>query len=232
MFGLIVPAAGQSRRFGDQNRKKIVHKIAGEAIWIRAIRPFRTRQDLGQILLAVAKEDRPQFESEYADVLQSLNISLVIGGAERVDTVSKCLDQLKGDVEYVAVHDAARPFPSPALIDAVFEAAKRDGAAIPGIPIADTIKKTDDDGWILETVPRAGLMAVQTPQAFRVDLLRNAHANRPNLKTTITDDAQLVEALGHRCRVVLGSPFNLKITTQSDLRIAASIDQIIRSSST
>jgi 2-C-methyl-D-erythritol 4-phosphate cytidylyltransferase len=129
--------------------------------------------------------------------------------------------------EFVAVHDAARPCVTPELIDAVFAAARAHGAALPGLPVADTLKRLDGDGLAIETVPRAGLVAVQTPQAFRRDLLVRAYANRGRLSGAVTDDAQLVEALGHPCRVVEGSPLNLKITTRTDLRLAAAVLQVL-----
>ena len=103
----------------------------------------------------------------------------------------------------------------------VFRAAVEHGAAIPGSPIHETVKRVDPTGVILETIPRAGLFTAQTPQAFRLDWLREAHANRPRLNAPITDDAQLVEALGRPVRLVDGSPWNLKITTPTDLTLAS-----------
>jgi len=94
---------------------------------------------------------------------------------------------------------------------------------LPGVPVADTLKRVGPDGVILETVPRQGVVAVQTPQAFRRDWLVQAYANRGRLREPITDDAQLVEALGHSCRVVEGSRFNLKITTPEDLHLAGAM---------
>ncbi|WP_169976310.1 2-C-methyl-D-erythritol 4-phosphate cytidylyltransferase [Tautonia rosea] len=222
-FAVILPAAGQSRRFGDATRKKVDHEIDGRAVWRWAVEPFAERNDVAQLLLAVAPEDRKQFEDRYQAELAELRITLVEGGAERFDTVAACLDRIDPRCEFVAVHDAARPFPTRAVIDRVFEAARAFGAALPGLPVSDTLKRAGDDGVITETVSRAGLFAVQTPQAFRLDLLRQAHANRINLSVPVTDDAQLVEAIGHPCRIVLGSPLNLKITRREDLPLAEAI---------
>jgi 2-C-methyl-D-erythritol 4-phosphate cytidylyltransferase len=113
------------------------------------------------------------------------------------------------------------------LIDAVFAAAQEHGAALPGLPVADTLKQVGPDGFTSGTVARAGLVAVQTPQAFRRELLERAYARRATLREAITDDAQLVEALGHPCRIVEGSRFNLKITTQEDLRLASAILRVL-----
>ena len=177
--------------------------------------------------MAIAPGDRERFESRYRPNIAFLGLTIVEGGAERVDTVGRCLERVDPSCEFVAVHDAARPFATAVLIDRVFEAARTHGAALPGLPVADTLKRVEGDGLTVETVPRAGLYAVQTPQAFRLDLLRRAHANRANLSAAITDDAQLVEALGHPCRVVDGSPFNLKITTRDDLRLAEAIVRVL-----
>lgn len=219
-FAVIVPAAGQSRRFGDATRKKVDHEIDGRVVWRWAVEAFVHRSDVAQLLLAVAPEDRERFEERYRADLTELGITLVEGGAERFDTVAACLDRIDPQCEFVAVHDAARPFPTRAVIDRVFEATRTHGAALPGLPVSDTLKRAGEDGVITETVPRAGLFAVQTPQAFRLDLLRQAHANRTNLSVPVTDDAQLVEAIGHPCRIVLGSPINLKITRREDLPLA------------
>jgi 2-C-methyl-D-erythritol 4-phosphate cytidylyltransferase len=226
-FAVIFPAAGQSRRFGDATRKKVDHEIDGRPVWSRAVGPFARRDDVAQLILAVAPEDRERFEDRYRDLLGELGITLVEGGAERFDTVAGCLDRIDPRCEFVAVHDAARPFPTRPVIDRVFEAVRTHGAALPGLPVSDTLKRAGDDGVITETVSRAGLFAVQTPQAFRLDWLRQAHANRPNLAVPVTDDAQLVEAIGHPCRIVPGSPFNLKITTREDLHLAEAIVRVL-----
>jgi len=208
-FAVILPAAGRSSRFGDPRLKKIEQPLGGRPVWTRAVEPFARRADVAQLLLAVSADDRPRFESTYHDAIQSFHIELLEGGAERVDTVARALERVDPACGFVAVHDAARPLVSSNLIDAVFAAARAHGAALPGRPIAETIKRVGPEGTTLETVPRAGLFTVQTPQAFRLDLLRWAHAHRANLTAAITDDAQLVEALGHPCRIVEGPPFNL-----------------------
>ena len=222
-FAVILPAAGRSTRFGDPDRKKIDHRIAGRAVWLWAVEPFVRRIDVAQVIVAVAPEDRSAFQRCYREELTSDRIVVVEGGAERFETVAICLDRVDPSAEFVAIHDAARPFPSTPLIDAVFDAARSQGAALPGLPVSDTLKRVGPDRLARETVPREGLFAVQTPQAFRLDLLREAHANRSNLRVPVTDDAQLVEALGHPCRIVEGSPYNLKITTREDIRLAEAL---------
>ena len=221
-FAVILPAAGRSSRFGDPKQKKIYADLAGRAVWLRALDPFLNRDDVGQIILAIAAEDRELFERRYRPSVAFLDITVIEGGAERHETVARALAAVRPDIEFVAVHDAARPCLPPAVIAAVFAAAREHGAAVPGVPVADTLKLVGDHGQIEKTVPRAGLVAVQTPQVFRRDLLERAYADRDRVKG-ITDDAQLVEALGHACMIVPGSPFNLKITTADDLELAEAL---------
>jgi 2-C-methyl-D-erythritol 4-phosphate cytidylyltransferase len=222
-FAVILPAAGRSSRFGDPKQKKVYAEVDGRAVWLRAVGPFLKRDDVAQIIVAIAPEDRELFDRRFRHNVAFLNIDVIDGGAERHDTVALALGRLADDVEFVAIHDAARPCLSDTLIDDVFTAARRLGAALPGVPVSDTLKRVADDGTIVETVSRAGLRAVQTPQAFRRDWLVAAYARRDLLNATITDDAQLVEALGHTCHVVPGSPENLKITTVEDLRLAEAV---------
>ncbi len=220
-FAVILPAAGKSSRFGDPGQKKTFADLGGRAVWLRAAEMFVARGDVAQTIVAVAADDRELFERRYRPNVASLNITVVEGGAERYDTIARALGAVDPACEFVAVHDAARPCVSAELIDAVFAAAREFGAAIPGIAVADTLKRVDPTSRrIVGTVPRAGLVAVQTPQAFRRDLLVQAYAARSGIAHA-TDDAQLVEALGHPVHVVDGSPFNLKITTAADLKIAA-----------
>jgi 2-C-methyl-D-erythritol 4-phosphate cytidylyltransferase len=224
-FAVILPAAGRSTRFGDPKQKKIFAEIDGRAVWLRAVEPFINRDDVGQIIVAISPDDRELFERRYRASVAFLNIQVIDGGNERVDSVAKALETLDAGCLYVAVHDAARPCLTAELVDAVFAAAKQHGAALLAVPVADTIKRAGEDRLSTETVPRAGLYLAQTPQVFHRDLLLRAYANRSRMTSAVTDDAQLVEALGHPCALVEGSPANIKITTSFDLRLAGAILQ-------
>jgi len=142
--------------------------------------------------------------------------AVVAGGATRAASVRAGLAAVPAEAAIVVVHDGARPLASPALFAAVVDAvaAGADGA-VPGIPVADTLKRVDGD-TVSATLARDGLVAVQTPQAFRADVLRRAHAQEPDA----TDDAALVEALGATVRVVPGDPRNIKVTDRRDLDVA------------
>ena len=144
----------------------------------------------------------------------------VAGGRERQDSVAAGLRALPADIEYVVIHDGARPFATTALVERVLSEARRHGAALAAVPVHDTIKRVSPDLFLDGTVDRRSLWLAQTPQAFSVGLLREAHARAHEAGLEATDDAALVEALGHPVRVVPGSRLNFKITTREDLALA------------
>ena len=139
---------------------------------------------------------------------------VVAGGSTRSESVRRALAAVPGSAETVVVHDAARPLASPSLFSAVLGALADPGidGVIPGVAVPDTIKRVHE-GWVVDTLDRTQLVAVQTPQAFRAAILRRAHHGRGEA----TDDAALVEAVGGRIVVVPGEPGNTKLTTGADL---------------
>ncbi len=229
-FAVILAAAGRSTRFGDPKQKKIYAELEGRAVWLRALDPFLTHGEVEQIIVAIAPEDRELFDRRYHDKAAFLNLDVIDGGAERSDTVARALERVRPVCRFVAIHDAARPCLTENLVSAVFSAARDHGAALLATPVSDTIKRTGDDRFTSETVPRRNLYLAQTPQVFRRDWLEAAYARRTTAGTDVTDDTQLIEALGHRCVIVPGSPLNLKLTTQEDLRLAGAILRLQSSS--
>jgi 2-C-methyl-D-erythritol 4-phosphate cytidylyltransferase len=217
-YAVILPAAGRSSRFHDPHYKKPYAILAGRAVWLHSAERFLNRSDVVQTILIVAKEDRADFQFKFSSNVAILGVDVVEGGEERADSVSAALARVNPQAEFVCVHDAARPCLTDAWIDAVFEAAAKSGAAICAIPVSNTLKRVGADRKIEETVSREGLWEAQTPQVFRRELLLEAYAKRQGFKAT--DDAQLVERIGHPVAVVHGSPLNLKITTKDDLRLA------------
>ena len=153
-----------------------------------------------------------------------MNIKVIEGGAERSDTVARALEAVDERCEFVAIHDAARPCLSAELIDAVFAAAREHGAALPAIPVAETIKRVGEDRFTDRDRPPRGPLpgpdAAGLPPRAPVQGVRPA---RRGPARRSTDDCQLVEAIGHRCAVVEGSRLNIKITTHEDLKLAAAI---------
>jgi 2-C-methyl-D-erythritol 4-phosphate cytidylyltransferase len=173
--------------------------------------------------MAISEADREVFAGEFASLIEQLNIQLVPGGKERTDSVKAGLDAIAGDqsVRYVAIHDAARPLVSDADLAAVFATALQSGAAILATPVPGTIKRDLGQGRRCETVDRRELWLALTPQVFPVGLLDEAYQKHNG--RLATDDAQLVERIGHDVCLVRGSADNLKITYPEDLPIAEAI---------
>jgi len=218
-FAVILPAAGRSSRF-QAAQKKVFADLDGRPVWLRSAEWFLSRPDVCQCIVVTAPEDRELFRPFTA--LSDGTIHLADGGAERFESVANALVLTTAEADFVAVHDAARPCLTAALIDRVFACAVETGAALLAVPVADTIKRDDGAGRIQATVPRQGLWLAQTPQVFRRDWLMDAYARRDAFGG-ITDDAQLVEAAGHTVHLVSGSNANLKITTREDLDLAKAI---------
>lgn len=236
-LAVILAAAGKSSRFVGSGsldghssaeadhpaaRKKPFITLRGEPVWYRSVVPFLHRSDVVQVVIAVSPEDLDWFRSRFASQLSHLRaVQVVAGGAERADTVEAALRVIPESVELIAVHDAARPLTREETIEAVVQAARRTGAAIPATAISSTIKRVDCSQFITETVSRAGLWAAQTPQIVRHDWLRRAFAERGSFQPT--DESQLIERLGLPVEVVTGWASNLKITTQDDLDLAEAL---------
>ncbi|CAN5440516.1 2-C-methyl-D-erythritol 4-phosphate cytidylyltransferase [soil metagenome] len=221
-FAVIFPASGRSTRFGGKEKKPFTN-LDGRAVWLRSVEAFVSRDEVCQCIIVVSAEDQELFRHRYGPNLAFMNIQIATGGAERFESVNNALAMLQPEAEFVAIHDAVRPCIMEEHITAVFQRARETGAAILAVPVADTLKKVNDAGKIEATMPRAGLWQAQTPQVFRRDLLVEAYSQRSQLTTSITDDAQLVEAMGHAVSVLEGSPQNLKITTKSDVFLAEMI---------
>jgi 2-C-methyl-D-erythritol 4-phosphate cytidylyltransferase len=217
-FAVILPAAGASSRFRDKNYKKPFAPLADRAVWLHSAERFLHRQDVKQLIVVIAPDDREHFDFKFSSNVVILGIEVVEGGKERADSIERAMARIKPDIDFVAVHDAARPCLADEWITRVFEAAEKSGAAILAVPVAATLKRVKANQTIEETVSREGLWEAQTPQVFRRQLLLDAYAKRGSFQAT--DDAQLVERLGQPVTVVQGSPINMKITTQEDLRLA------------
>ena len=226
-FAVILAAAGRSTRFGESSRKKPFVELHGRAIWLRALDPFLARDDVTQTIVVVSADEMDWFREKYQANLAFQNIDVVAGGKERADSVQNALDQVKPEVDFVAVHDAARPLITSAVVSSVFKAAIESQAALPANRIASTIKRVMNSN-VTETVDRTDLWAAQTPQVFRKSLLIEAYESRDDFAAT--DECQLAERLGHTVRVVESPASNFKITTQDDLRMAEAIWSMISQS--
>jgi 2-C-methyl-D-erythritol 4-phosphate cytidylyltransferase len=217
-FGVILAAAGQSSRFEDANYKKPFAPLAGRPVWLHSAEKFTDRDDVKQVVVVVSPDDRQAFVEKFGANLAFMGITLAEGGATRADSVRNGLEKLDAEIDMVAIHDAARPCIAPAWIDKVFAAGVRTGAAILAIPVLGTLKRVGPGNVITETVDRTGLWEAQTPQVFSRDLLAKAFAAHRDGEAT--DEASLIERIGHPVTVVPGSPINLKITSREDLKLA------------
>jgi 2-C-methyl-D-erythritol 4-phosphate cytidylyltransferase len=215
--GAIVVAAGKSERMGGV--EKIFAHVAGKPLLAHAIEAFQRSPVVDSIVIVLAKDK----VSDGLDLVKKYHWSKVVavcaGGARRQDSVNKGLNRL-GKVDWVMIHDGARPCVTPDIIERGLEAARESGAAIPAMPVADTIKIVSADSYVKDTPPRDKLWAVQTPQVFGFDIISEAHRKA---KSNVTDDAGMVESLGHKVKVFKGSYTNIKVTTPEDLVIAEAI---------
>ena len=218
----IICAAGPASRFGGKRKKQFVD-VAGRAVFLRSVELFSNREDVKQILLGISQEDEELVSVKWGANLKFFNVKFFLGGYERFDTIRKGLALVKDDINLIAVHDASRCCVTAELIDKVIAAASKSGASVPACPVAATIKEVKDI-TIIKTIDRVGLYEAQTPQVFEALLLKKAYENLKNLdESKISDDSQLVEALGHKVTIVESDSSNIKITRQSDIAIAEAI---------
>jgi 2-C-methyl-D-erythritol 4-phosphate cytidylyltransferase len=228
----ILPAAGLSTRMGSttsgQARKQLA-EVAGAPILIHTLRKFDACQGITGLWVAARPEDHTPVEARIARESFRVPVRVVEGGAARQDSVWNALRAILAAgapaEALIAVHDAVRPFIDPETIARALAAAERHGAAIVALPAVDTIKQVErvgpDANRITATLQRERIVLAQTPQVFRLDLLRQAYEKAQADGFYATDEAALVEHFGHDVFVVPGSPRNWKITTPADLPLAA-----------
>lgn len=219
---VIVCAAGASRRFGGKKRKPFV-QVGGRAAFLRSIEFFTERPDVKQIILAVAPADEELVKATYGPNLQFFGVQICHGGDHRSETVARAIEKVKDGIDLVAVHDAVRCCLKAEWVDRCMKKAAETGAAILACRVSDTIKRVQE-GTVVQTVDRSDLWEAQTPQIFDVSILKKAYSMADGLgDVNISDDAQLVEAAGHRVSVVETDPSNVKITVGSDIAVAEAI---------
>jgi 2-C-methyl-D-erythritol 4-phosphate cytidylyltransferase len=212
-FAIIV-AAGRGERMGA-GRPKAFIEVGGESMLVRSARAFDRAASV-QSIVAVVPDSEIDAASRLLGSVAKV-AAIVAGGPRRQDSVLEGMKTApEGFDGVVLVHDAARPFVTAVLIDALAAEAKRAGAAVPLWPVADTVKRVRD-GFVVETVDRAELHAAQTPQAFRLSLLVRAYESAFHDHVTVTDEAMAVERIGLPVAAVSGEAMNRKVTTPEDL---------------
>jgi len=218
----LVLAAGRGERLGAEFSKAFA-PLAGRAIVVHSLAALAEADPIDRVYPVIAEADIRRWIALRRQLAGIPKLEdAVKGGAERQDSMAAGLSALPADVTHVAVHDAARPLVRPEMVERVVLAALADGAAILAARVRDTIKRVEN-GWVVETPNREECFAAQTPQVFSVEILREALAKARQEGRTGTDDAQLVESLGVRVRVVTGDVDNIKVTYPADLVLAEQI---------
>lgn len=216
----IIVAAGRGSRAG-LGFNKVLADLGGVPMLERTIRAFMDSGLVRQIVLVISPDD----EEQVKEIIRRLAwpVEWTYGGSERQESVYNGLLKLSADAEIVLIHDAARPFVDEGIIRRSIEGARRYGAACAGMPVKDTIKHVDPEGFVSRTPDRALLWSAQTPQTFRRDIIVRAHEHARLNGIKATDDAMLAEQMGVRVKMVEGSSRNIKITSKEDLLWAEAI---------
>lgn len=214
---VIVAAGGSGTRMGGGKAKQYL--LLGDApLLVHVLRRFQDSPGVGRVILVVPGGDIPYVRREIVEGFGLAKVSSIApGGSERQDSVGNGLSLTGRDDEVILVHDGARPFVPLSLIDGIIDASYGTGAACPGIPLRDTVKAAEENGYVRETLDRSRLWAVQTPQGFRREVLLKAFRKAEEDGFYGTDEASLVERTGHPVRVIPGAWENIKITTREDL---------------
>lgn len=215
--GAVITAAGASRRMGGTD--KIFVNIAGKPLLAYAVEAFQQCPAVNQIVIVLSESNLEQGWRIVEENGFSKVVDVCRGGERRQDSVFEGLNKLE-DCGWVAIHDGARPCLDPTLIELGLNEARHTGSAIAAVPVKETIKMVDAEGVIHSTPRREDLWVAQTPQIFRSDIIMEAYRMA---EVQATDDAALVEALGYKVKIYMGSYANIKVTTSEDLALVEGI---------
>ncbi|WP_406677347.1 2-C-methyl-D-erythritol 4-phosphate cytidylyltransferase [Moorella sp. ACPs] len=221
-LSLIVAAAGQGRRLGAGSNKVFL-PLGGKPILAHTLAVAEASPLVDEVIVVTRPEDIPLCHRVVATGPYRKVRQIVAGGKERQDSIAAGLKAVAPGTEWVAVHDGARPFLSPALLERVIAAARDTGAAIAALPVKETIKRGNTEDLVTATLERRGLWAVQTPQVFRREWLAAAYREAEINGWQATDDAALVERAGYPVKLVPGEEVNIKITTPGDMVLARAL---------
>jgi 2-C-methyl-D-erythritol 4-phosphate cytidylyltransferase len=226
-LGVVIVAAGKGSRMRTVESKQYL-QLGGKPILVHTLQLFQDIQEVDHIILVAGETDIERCRQYVNDFALTKVHQVLAGGPERQDSVSKGLEALSPETQWVLVHDGVRPFVAAEQVLSCWHKAMELEAAVLAVPVKDTIKVVDETGKIQSTPDRKSLWAIQTPQAFRVSLLRQAHERAKQEGFVGTDDAILVERMGIPVHVVEGDYYNIKITTPEDLPWAEWIIRNVR----
>ncbi|MUT68162.1 2-C-methyl-D-erythritol 4-phosphate cytidylyltransferase [Paenibacillus sp. NEAU-GSW1] len=220
-WGVVVVAAGRGSRMGTAESKQYL-PLCGKPILVHTLELFQAMDEIAEIVLVVGEGDVPRC-NELVQEHGALHkvTAVVAGGSERQHSVYAGVKAISPDVAWVMVHDGVRPLVAAEAVRNCCAAAERTGAAVLAVPVKDTIKQVNESGVIVSTPDRRSLWAIQTPQAFRRELLAAAHERALAEGFLGTDDAMVVERTGAEVVIAEGDYTNIKITTPDDLPWAA-----------
>ena len=222
MNGVVIVAAGTGSRMNMGINKQFI-KLEGKEVIVYTIEKFYNNPNIDDIVVVVKESEAEFFKKEIIEKYNFKNIKIAYGGKERQDSVYNGLKLLNEKCDVVLIHDGARPFVSDKIIENSINEAKSHKAIVVGVPVKDTIKVIDNNKNIVDTPNRSVLWAVQTPQTFDYNILIDAYNDAFESGFYGTDDAMLVERIGHKVKMIEGSYNNIKITTQEDLNIGSQI---------
>ncbi len=221
--GAIVPAAGKGERLGGRGEKGSF-PLGGEPLLVWALRSLECCPGVHSLVVAVAAGLERGWEERLREEFKISKLWAVVpGGATRQDSVRRGFEALPEGLELVLIHDGARPLCTRGLVERVLACASEHGAAIAALPASDTVKEGDRELFVARTLPRESMWLAQTPQAFRTSIIAEAWRRAEARGLLFTDDAALVEELGHRVKIVPGEATNIKVTTPLDLVMAEAL---------
>ncbi|MBR1421432.1 MAG: 2-C-methyl-D-erythritol 4-phosphate cytidylyltransferase [Selenomonadaceae bacterium] len=219
MVTAIFPAAGRGSRM-KAARNKILLELAGESILVQTLKRFARIDRISKMIIAVSKEEIPIIQNLLESKNFSKPIQIVEGGSERQFSIYNAIKKLSPESEIVLIHDAARPLVSTETIERVIDSAIEFGGSIAAVPEKNTIKIATSERFVDKTLPRNLLWEIQTPQAFRREIIEKAYESAISDKFLGTDDSSLVERIGYPVKIVESESSNIKITTPDDLLFA------------
>ncbi|MHB9138710.1 MAG: 2-C-methyl-D-erythritol 4-phosphate cytidylyltransferase [Victivallaceae bacterium] len=213
--GIIIAAGGSGSRYGSGN--KLFELLGSIPLFVHTVRNFYGCCPDSNFIFVAPSAELERFQTLLSEFMPGNKIVFTGGGNSRGQSVSNGLAKLGGDVEFVAIHDAARPLSSAKLLMKCLDAATQFGGAVPAKPVTDTIKKAEPSGKIIETVDRSALWRVETPQVFSMAAIKAAYKQADGLE--FTDDASVMEHAGSAVHVVYNPNNNLKITYPEDIKL-------------
>ena len=215
----IVPSAGKGKRL-KSNVEKPYLQLGNKPILAHTLLRLSSNKHINEIVLAVTNKSIDFAREKIINRYGIKKIYVVIGGKERRDSVYNALKRVSMDIDYILIHDGVRPFITDNLIEYLLKAASKFGASVACVPVKPTLKIVDKQGFIKDTPLRRYYWEAQTPQVFKRDLIEKAYENAIKKDIKASDDSMLVELMGAKPKIVMGSYSNIKITTEEDLELA------------